>query len=374
MEKINIKQAIGMITLYVLGSAIVLASGAGAKQNIWIAMSLGFLLSVPFMLCYSYIITHNQEKDFIKQLEKLFGKTVSKIILVLFLWYSLDLGALVFRNFSEFIQVVSFPETPQYYTILPMGFICIWAVRSGIQVIGRWSVFTAPLLISIILLLLFLSIPSMQPDNMLPVLYEGWKPVIDNGLNVFSFPFAETVLFLFILPCLDKQKKSAAAYITGASIAFVLMALASVRNIMVIGRQTVQMIYFPSYAAVGIIDVANIIQRIEVLISTTLMFGGFLKISLCLYVSCKCLAGLINENDYKIFASPVCIIMMSMSMILYDNTMEMFSWAEEIYKYYAFPFQVILPLIIFAACIIHKNKSSKGKARSSNQNTRVNNP
>lgn len=362
MEKINIKQAISMITLYAIGSAIVLASGAGAKQDVWIAISAGFLLSIPFMLCYSYIIIQNNEKDFIKQLENLFGKTISKIMLSLFLWYALDLGALVLRNFSEFIQVVSFPETPQYYIILPMGFICIWAVRSGIHVIGRWSVFTAPLLILLILFMLLLSIPSMQPDNMLPMLYEGWKPIIDDGFNVFSFPFAETVLFLFILPSLDKKNKSAAAYITGSLIAFLLITLASVRNIMVIGRQTVQMIYFPSYAAVGIIDVANVIQRIEVLVSTSFMFGGFLKISLCLYVVCKCLAGIFNENDYKIFATPVCVIMMAMSLILYNNVMEMFSWAAEIYKYYAFPFQVVIPIIIFIACIISKNKTNKNKS------------
>jgi len=368
MEKINIKQAVSMITLYAIGSAIVLASGAGAKQDMWIAISLGFLLCIPFLFCYSYIIFQNQEKDFIKQLEKLFGKILSKIILAMFLWYAFELGALVFRNFSEFIQVVSFPETPQYYIVLPMGFICIWAVRSGISTIARWSAFTAPLLVFLILFMIVLSIPSMQPDNLLPMLYEGWKPVIDNGLNVFAFPFAETVLFLFILPSLDKQNKSAAAYIAGSSIAFILIALASARNIMVIGRQTVQMIYFPSYAAVGIIDVANVIQRIEVLVSTSFMFGGFLKISLCLYVSCKCLAGLFNETDYKIFASPLCILMMGLSMILYDNVMEMFSWAEEIYKYYAFPFQVIIPVIILTACIIDKRKSSTATQKTANEN------
>lgn len=39
--------------------------------------------------------------------------------------------------------------------------------------------------------------------------------------------------------------------------------------------------------------------------------------------------------------------MMILSLIIYTNTMQMFEWLDIIYKYYAIPFEIILPLFIW---------------------------
>ena len=41
--------------------------------------------------------------------------------------------------------------------------------------------------------------------------------------------------------------------------------------------------------------------------------------------------------------------MVNLAYLVYDSIMEMFEWAQEIWPYYAFPFQVVLPLIILIA-------------------------
>ena len=54
------------------------------------------------------------------------------------------------------------------------------------------------------------------------------------------------------------------------------------------------------------------------------------------------------------------LLMANFAYLVYDSIMEMFEWAQEIWPYYAFPFQVIFPLIILIAIEIkawlHKNK------------------
>jgi spore germination protein KB len=48
--------------------------------------------------------------------------------------------------------------------------------------------------------------------------------------------------------------------------------------------------------------------------------------------------------------------MMNFSLFIYKSIMEMFEWALDIYKYYAIPFQVILPLFIWIFAEIKSRK------------------
>jgi spore germination protein KB len=53
--------------------------------------------------------------------------------------------------------------------------------------------------------------------------------------------------------------------------------------------------------------------------------------------------------------------MLTLALIIYKSTMEMFAFID-IYKYYAFPFQVILPFIILVGAEI-KSRAKQASAR-----------
>ena len=63
-----------------------------------------------------------------------FGKLVGSIITVIYSIYAFHLGALVLRNFGEFIKIVAMPETPLIFTLFCMGILSIIAARLGIEV------------------------------------------------------------------------------------------------------------------------------------------------------------------------------------------------------------------------------------------------
>jgi len=59
-------------------------------------------------------------------------------------------------------------------------------------------------------------------------------------------------------------------------------------------------------------------------------------------------------------AVPTGLLTASFSIIIYDNVMEMFEWANKIYRYYVVLFQVILPVIILIVAEI-KTRIQKSK-------------
>lgn len=53
--------------------------------------------------------------------------------------------------------------------------------------------------------------------------------------------------------------------------------------------------------------------------------------------------------------------MMNLACFVYNSIMEMFEWATEIYMYYAIPFQIILPLLIWIFAEIKSRGTKKKK-------------
>jgi spore germination protein KB len=150
---------------------------------------------------------------------------------------------------------------------------------------------------------------------------------------------------------------------TGILISTFLLLIVALRDLLVLGVPTMTMYYFPSYIAVSIISLGDFFTRIEVLIGIIFVFCGFVKTCVCMFSATIGISKLINTESYKNLAVPVGLLMMTLASIIYSNTAEMFAWLNT-YKYYALPFQVILPLIILVGAEI---KTRLRKLVSSNQ-------
>jgi spore germination protein KB len=88
------------------------------------------------------------------------------------------------------------------------------------------------------------------------------------------------------------------------------------------------------------------------------IFGVFIKDSICLLVACKGIAKLLDLEDYRSLVIQIGLLMVYFSYIVYDNSMMMRYWAFEVYPFYAFPFQVVLPILIWILAEI-KNRKNK---------------
>jgi spore germination protein KB len=269
---------------------------------------------------------------------------------------------MVLRNFQEFIRVIAFPETPEFVPVMLMGILCIWVVKEGIEVLGRFSQLVIIILASIIIIVTILNMKDADFDNLRPFLYNGTGPVFKSAFSVFSFPFAETVLFMAVFNFMKKRNNSYRVYYFALAIGAFLILLSNVRNLLVLGADLIDQVYFPSYTAVSLINIGEFLQRIEVTVAVVLLFGGFVKISVCLLAAVRGIDYLFKIGNYRQIVAPVGLLMMITSCFIYQNIMEMEEFAAKVYKYYAFPFQVILPVIIWIGAEI-KVKQDKKKER-----------
>lgn len=357
-EKISAFQVINMMVLFILGSTMVTGGDMGAYQDSWVSLLLAMLMALAVVSIYARLKKLGPEQDLFDLSYTVFGKIGGAIITFLFSIYVFHLGSMVIRNFTEYIQVVSLPETPQVVNAISIGLIAFFTIKAGIAILGRGTVLVLPIVAFIVLSSILFSINHMDLSNIKPILYQDPKTIFSGAFSMFAFPFAETVVFISVFPSVKNKKKFYPVYLTAILISGFLLLVLLLRNIFVLGFPLIKSLYFPSYSAVATIEVGSFLSRIEVLVSGNFIISGLVKVTVCLYVACKGFAKLLNIDDHKKLAAPLSFLMVVASGLLYKNTMQMFAFVR-IYKYYAPFFQVIIPLIILIFAEIKAKRDFK---------------
>lgn len=344
-ESINQRQAVSMIGLFVVGSSLVFGLSRNSKQDSWMAILIALAAIMPIIYIYARLLARFPGKGLFDICIEVFGKVIGKIFIALLVWYAFHLGSLVMRNFSEFIQVTAFNQMPQTISLLAIAILAIWVGRRGVEVLGRWCSIVLPVLIIIVSITVLLLIKDMHLSNLLPV-GENLATIPKDSFTDFSFPFAETVLFLCVLNTLKSDSKPGKAWVYGVLIGGAVLLFGSFfRNALVLGFPLLGDATFPSQVTVSVIIAGNFISRIENVVGANLLMAGFVKISICLIAAAKGTARLFEADDYRPYVAPLGLAMVALASIVYTNIMQMFAFLG-VYKFYAFPFQVIIPLLL----------------------------
>lgn len=361
-EIISDKQWLNLLLLFIFGNTFVMGPGAQAKNDMWLAVLLAVLFAVPVLMIYSYIANRYPEMDLFDILQTVFGKLPGKLLSLPFIWYAFHLGALVLRNMGEFMNTVGLPETPKIVPVIMFALICSLGVKCGIETLSRCASCFIIGVFFLLVMLTLLTIPNMELERLLPVLYDGFGPLLSGAFEAFSFPFGELVVFTMIFDSLKYPKECSKIFLKALFIGGIIIAFVAARNISVLGAETNISVYFPAYTAVSRVNIGNFLQRLEITVSFIFLISCFIKISLCLLAAVKGVTKLFGFKDYKVLVVPISLLMVNFAYIMFGSIMEMFEFSIRIYPFYAFPFQVILPLFILMIIEIKTRLKNKNEA------------
>lgn len=358
---ISNRQGICLIILFMSGSSLVLSSAKEAERDIWIAVIMGLVIAFLIVAMYSRILLKFPNKNLYEIIVSVFGRVLGSVINLIFIFYTLYLGALVLVNFSMFIGVVGLEYTPQKVVAFTIIILVIYGVKKGIEVLGRWSEFFARIIYPIIIIVTLLMLIMVDVNNFKPILANGIKPVLEGTFSIVTFPFAEIIVFTLIFnsKSISGTKNIYRTFLSGFLLGGILVSIISVVSFVALGPYAYNSSYFPIYSAVSRINIKDILQRIEIIIAVTFLIGGFIKLCVCVLACSNGFVSLLKLKDYKFIVTPVSLIILIVSLTTYKSMMEMVTGVEN-FKYFAILVQLILPLfILFAIEIKLKFKKNK---------------
>ena len=351
-------QAIAILLMFNVGSSAVVGVVSGVGQDSWIALLMGTLFAVPVMWMNSRIISLNPGEGFFEAVERLLGKVIGKLAIALLSWFALHLCSLVLRYFSEFIQITYLLETPQLPVLIIMAMVGYMLAKHGGMALGKWSLAITPIVLGLVVMTVLLSFNIYKPEHFLPILEHPVSEITQNAFQVFSLPLAETVLFLgiadFVRPSDNPQK----IYLSGLLLSSLVFLVIIARNLMVLGPAVIAVEHYPSYTAARIISIGSFLSRIEGSISVNFMLAGITKVTLCLIVASRGIACLFGIKDWRTLIAPVGLLAVMLAQVQFNSASEVFGFINY-YPYYTIPFEIALPVVVWAASEIRARKSLK---------------
>ncbi|MFS8650775.1 MAG: GerAB/ArcD/ProY family transporter [Caldibacillus sp.] len=368
MEKARIDrvQFFILLILFEMGTSLVTPFSISAGKDAWLAILFGSLLGCLFFLMYYQLYQWFPEDSFTGYVKKILGKKLGTAVGYIYAIAALYISSRVLRVFGEALLSSTYPETPLVIVHALMILVVIYAVNKGIETIAR----TAELTIMIVFILaifgfvLIVLSGVMDIDRILPILENGFVPVLKTVVTeTMNVPFGEVMIFTIIFPYLNNNRRMRIIGVGAMLLSGIMIAGTMLINILTLGFHVVEDSGFPLLPTIQMISVADFLERLDVLFLIVLFIDVFSKLVLFFYFGLIGLTELFGLESHKQISYPIGMIVLFCSLTIATNYSEYAYQSINISaRYFSFPLQVIIPLILLTIAFFKKRKQAGGKS------------
>ncbi|CQR48303.1 Spore germination protein YndE [Paraliobacillus sp. PM-2] len=330
-------------------------TGNFAKQDMWLspiwASIFGYLsVFIAYLLHHYY-----PQKTLIQFSEKIVGVIPGKLISFGFLFFLLHTNGLNLRDYGEFVIGNFLPKTPMIVIILSMAFVCAITVYGGLEVMARASQFFFPVFVVLFLFIIILLVPVLNPENIFPILGEGLTPSLKGAL-IPSQWFNEFILISFFLPYLNRNGKGLKWGIIAVTLVMITLVISNLFSLLLFGDLTPFFTY-PFMDAARYISIADFLQHVESIIMALWVTGMFIKISVFYYAVVIGVAQWLDLTNYRPIVFPIGFLLVVVSIWSTPSLQKLIDFSGTTWPFYAFLFQMLIPISLLFIAIIRKKRS-----------------
>lgn len=334
-------QVVGTVFLF-LPSFVVQEAGRDAWLTPFLSVGYGFLhgilLAALVRRFRGYTVT-----GFCATQKGGFWCWIVGLLLILFYIY---LAAIVLREFGDFFKITIMPETPLIVFGAVVVALSAFTVRGGIEVLGRLAEFLLPFILFSVLFVFLLAVGNMSASQFFPFLENGLVPVLKGSLPLLGW-YSELAVLLFLAPFVTRPEDAPRCFTWAVVVISIFLLLVVVGPVAVFGAEVTKKLTFPSYSLARIIDLAEFINRVEIVVVLLWVAGVFIKLGILHYVLALGGAELLNLKDYRPLVLPLGLLLGSLSVLIFDNTLELVEFLRKTWPFYSLTFQLLLPAVFF---------------------------
>ncbi|WP_088105351.1 GerAB/ArcD/ProY family transporter [Halalkalibacter urbisdiaboli] len=360
-ETISLGQLFILIVVFLLGTTIILARGAEAKQDYWMAELLGIFLGLCFLALYLYLLHASKGKNLYEILEGNFGKKVGKVFIFTYTVYFLYQASRITRDGTELLKITILPETPIEVTAIAIMFVIGYTLYLGIEVLARLVEILAPYFLIFFLLIGAFLVFSEAIDltNFQPMLAEGFNPILTSLPTMLTFPYGELVVFTILFSMTSRVRSVSKVGIVGYLVSGILLVYADFIIIGTLGAEMSSRTLYPLLAASREVNLLQFFERADILVVFILMTGVFLKVAIYFFIAIKGVEHLFGI-PYRQVCFPLAFLVPLVSSLVAKHLVEHNVEGLEVLPYFVhIPFQLVIPLLVLLVLIVKKKQMNK---------------
>ncbi|WP_028400698.1 GerAB/ArcD/ProY family transporter [Ectobacillus panaciterrae] len=357
--KISAFQMAFLIVPPIISTAILnvpIVTGTFAHRDMWISPILASLNGF-----FTAFIVHQLHKMYPKETiiqysQHIMGRILGKILGFVILFYFLYLSGTISQQYAGFIIATFLPKTPMIVVVGSMILLCAFAIRGGVEVLGRSAQIFVPLLI-LPLLLFVLLIPQFKPENMFPIMEHGIMPPIMGATGAMVW-FGEVFLISMLLPFLTDREKGMKWSMIAVVFSMLIMVYLDIISIFLLGELASDYTY-PVFLVFRYISVATFFENFESVVIVIWVTGVFIKLSVFYYVLVLGTAQWLHLSDYRPLIFPLGFLVALFSIWVAPNMEELVKFIRTILPFYGTCIMTFIPILLLLIAIIQKRWKSK---------------
>ncbi|MEK5417777.1 MULTISPECIES: GerAB/ArcD/ProY family transporter [unclassified Paenibacillus] len=363
-ERVSSIQMSMLFLFFMTGSSIVIVPASltnFAGNGAWISLLIASAIGMALLSGILYLNRRAPDLSLVEQSRSVLGNGLTLVLLIPFTCVLFWNVAGIVIEIGTFFKSTMLKETPTY-AVNTMFFITIaMTALAGIEVIARMAAVLMSLMFGFIILVWILVAGLYHPEYLLPIMPDGFRPILSAAYVVYGFPYSELIVFSMILPFVRKEDNSKLGkqmYL--ALIINALTLIASViSSIMVLGPLSGSLKY-SLYQLARLIYFQETIERIESVIGFSLIIGFYFKASILLLILIKVLKELLRLKDERLIVFPLAFVCLLLSVTTYSQESELeeivnTTWPLITNLAYILPFLLIL-LVTFIRYHISQHK------------------
>ncbi|WP_373231552.1 GerAB/ArcD/ProY family transporter [Cohnella sp.] len=346
-SKINVRQLFALIVLFEVGTALVVPIGLTAERDVWFSIFLALLGGILLFLVYDYLYRQYPDLPISGYARKILGQYIGWPLCLTYVIFFIYNGSRDLRDAGDLLATSTYDQTPVFVLNAIMIMAVVYVLYKGMEVLARLGEIYLIILICLGALgnifVLFSGIIDLK--NMFPMFHKGWVPVFKAAYpNIFMFPFGEMICFTTILPYLNRSQLGRKTGVYALIFSGIILSFTHAVEISVLGINMYERSTFPLFSMIGLVNIADFLQRLDAIVILTLIIGDFFKIAIFCYAAVIVAADIFNVQKQKLVL-PIGIVVLFSSVIISEN------WTEHIEEG-SFHLKAILPIYALAIPVL----------------------
>jgi spore germination protein KB len=357
--KISERQLAFIITTVLITTVVFWMPQLGSRaveQEVWITALIATVWGIFTALLIVALARRYPGLTLIEYLPLIIGKPLGKILGVFYAFWFLSIGAVIVREFGIFLNITTMSNTPVVVFMVSITALCFYALRSGLEV---WARVNEILLLAVILALvaiIILPFHNMDFRRLLPL---GEHPL---GLMLYtSIPSAswrgEVILAGMFIPALAAFRNTTRNLVISVVFIGLILSAVEISAVAVFGGVTTGQTEFPYFSLARMISIADIFDRMEVLIVIAWVLGTTFKICAFLYCSTVATAQVLGFKEFQFLLLPVSLLMLAFADNFYKGVYELTDFLTHVWPGYALlSFELAIPLLLYLIALFRPGK------------------
>ncbi|WP_282940210.1 endospore germination permease [Paenibacillus sp. RC67] len=326
-----------------------LANHAGTDS--WMSILLGWICSLGASFMMIHIMKKSPNGTLFDLLRSYVGRWAGSAAAVIFACWTLAYGYVGIVRIVLYTEVWLLPQTPGYIIMLLLLVPAYYIARHGFRILGRYVEFVVIISLWIPFAYL-LPLKDAHPLSLLPVLKEGWGPVL-SALRITFLSFSGTEIVFILYPMLQKKQLATIGIVISNTLTMLVFLLITLICLVYYGPDELTEYNEPVINVLKTIEF-KFVERIEVLfIAFYLLFFSLSWIS-SMYMTVYSTSWIFEQKDHRIHLRILCFII-GVVAFFYIPSFNQSDYMEKFMSMFAIGIDYALPAILLIYLGIHQH-------------------